>query len=313
MGTSCRTPGVAKCVGPGCGAKVEASTGGEAGLGDAVSDSHVERESDGAAEGVSQAWDGGCNPGLCPSSGFGQACCVTPDGPCGTDVGSGCMLPPYPESSCVDQCPVGDGQYPRCAECTVSSSGDPVPDYCGFKVEGNCLQGPERIDTCHLPGCPTEQGWSSCCPDGQPRCGGTGECGLRQIGYNNYQAKYGGTAVWWEGFPDGCVSLHEPGVEDSSCPAGLATKVASEVTPWSLLGTTTRTPISLPGCRRPDGTCGVWFDDPPFGCVDKSVLKDPDGGAAVCGSGLVQLPDGGADAGVDSGADGDSAADGALE
>ena len=33
---------------------------------------------------------GSCNPAFCPSS-FGTPCCLTPNGPCGCDMGSGCM------------------------------------------------------------------------------------------------------------------------------------------------------------------------------------------------------------------------------
>jgi len=34
---------------------------------------------------------GTCNPAFCPTSGFGQPCCVTPNGPCGVDTGTGCQ------------------------------------------------------------------------------------------------------------------------------------------------------------------------------------------------------------------------------
>ena len=33
---------------------------------------------------------GTCNPAFCPSS-FGTPCCITPNGPCGCDMGMGCM------------------------------------------------------------------------------------------------------------------------------------------------------------------------------------------------------------------------------
>ena len=34
---------------------------------------------------------GSCNPAFCPNSGVGQPCCVTPNGPCGSDTGAGCV------------------------------------------------------------------------------------------------------------------------------------------------------------------------------------------------------------------------------
>jgi hypothetical protein len=32
-----------------------------------------------------------CNPGFCPNTGAGMPCCVTGNGPCGVDIGQGCM------------------------------------------------------------------------------------------------------------------------------------------------------------------------------------------------------------------------------
>ncbi len=34
---------------------------------------------------------GSCNPAFCPTSGFGTPCCVTANGPCGVDTGTGCQ------------------------------------------------------------------------------------------------------------------------------------------------------------------------------------------------------------------------------
>jgi hypothetical protein len=34
---------------------------------------------------------GSCNPTYCPSSGVGKGCCITANGPCGVDLGMGCM------------------------------------------------------------------------------------------------------------------------------------------------------------------------------------------------------------------------------
>jgi hypothetical protein len=34
---------------------------------------------------------GSCLPAYCQTTGFGTGCCVTPNGPCGTDMGNGCM------------------------------------------------------------------------------------------------------------------------------------------------------------------------------------------------------------------------------
>jgi hypothetical protein len=37
---------------------------------------------------------GTCNPAFCPSSTTGTACCLTPNGPCGLNAGSGCATAP---------------------------------------------------------------------------------------------------------------------------------------------------------------------------------------------------------------------------
>ena len=37
---------------------------------------------------------GTCNPQFCPNTGMGSPCCVTPQGPCGMNYGSGCMGDP---------------------------------------------------------------------------------------------------------------------------------------------------------------------------------------------------------------------------
>ena len=37
---------------------------------------------------------GSCNPAFCPNTGSGTPCCVSPNGPCGTDHGSGCQNTP---------------------------------------------------------------------------------------------------------------------------------------------------------------------------------------------------------------------------
>jgi hypothetical protein len=35
--------------------------------------------------------DGSCNVTFCPNTGTGTACCVTANGPCGVDLGNGCV------------------------------------------------------------------------------------------------------------------------------------------------------------------------------------------------------------------------------
>ncbi len=34
---------------------------------------------------------GTCTPAFCPTAGYGTACCLTPNGPCGVDYGFGCV------------------------------------------------------------------------------------------------------------------------------------------------------------------------------------------------------------------------------
>lgn len=40
---------------------------------------------------------GSCNPAFCPNTGSGAPCCVTANGPCGSDMGLGCQQNPGPD------------------------------------------------------------------------------------------------------------------------------------------------------------------------------------------------------------------------
>ncbi len=66
----------AGCTGGGTGG-TGGGTGGMTGTG-------------GATGGTGGTTGGTCNPAFCPST-FGTPCCQTPNGPCGCDMGMGCM------------------------------------------------------------------------------------------------------------------------------------------------------------------------------------------------------------------------------
>ena len=69
------------------------TSGGTGGVGGGVGGGG----SGGAAGGGAGGTGGGsCNESFCPNPGFGTPCCVTPNGPCGADMGMGCMptMPP---------------------------------------------------------------------------------------------------------------------------------------------------------------------------------------------------------------------------
>jgi hypothetical protein len=80
---------------------------------------------------------------------------------------------------------------------------------------------------------------------------------------------------------DGCVALNQPGQSDPSCPT----------TPIS------GADVTLPGCCKPNGTCGTNFTAlAPFGCVDTNPFTgrpastcrpggETDGGGGVAGTG----------------------------
>jgi hypothetical protein len=59
--------------------------------------------------------------------------------------------------------------------------------------------------------------------------------------------------------PPGCLALHQPGVADPTCPAYFVQAAG----------------ISLPGCCKPGGLCGVDFDIIQLGCVDVSQSGGP--------------------------------------
>lgn len=48
----------------------------------------------GGTSGTGGGSTGTCNEAFCPKTGAGNACCVTPNGPCGTDTGMGCQATP---------------------------------------------------------------------------------------------------------------------------------------------------------------------------------------------------------------------------
>ena len=45
-------------------------------------------------DGGTSGGGGSCDPRFCQASGSGTPCCVTPNGPCGTDVGGKGCVPP---------------------------------------------------------------------------------------------------------------------------------------------------------------------------------------------------------------------------
>lgn len=47
--------------------------------------------------GAAGATGASCLEAFCPSHGAGEPCCVTPYGPCGVDVGTGCQGNPTPD------------------------------------------------------------------------------------------------------------------------------------------------------------------------------------------------------------------------
>ncbi len=66
-------------------------SGGTSGAGGSGAGGSGAGGSGAGGSGAGGSGGGSCNPSFCPSSGFGMACCVTPNGPCGTNMGMGCM------------------------------------------------------------------------------------------------------------------------------------------------------------------------------------------------------------------------------
>jgi hypothetical protein len=76
------------------GGSAGASAGGSSGFGGAGGASGF-----GGAGGATggTGGTGSCNPAFCPNTGSGAPCCVTPNGPCGSDNGLGCQQNPGPD------------------------------------------------------------------------------------------------------------------------------------------------------------------------------------------------------------------------
>ena len=49
--------------------------------------------SSGTTGGTGGSRAGSCSVAFCPSGGQGAPCCLSPDGPCGVNLGTGCALP----------------------------------------------------------------------------------------------------------------------------------------------------------------------------------------------------------------------------
>ncbi|MGH8310044.1 MAG: hypothetical protein ACRETX_09655, partial [Steroidobacteraceae bacterium] len=58
-----------------------------------------------------------------------------------------------------------------------------------------------------------------------------------------------------KGYPSGCVETGQPGGCDPTCPG-----TAIERIPAFCHKTVMPTYSRMPGCRRPDGTCGAYYD-----------------------------------------------------
>ncbi len=69
---------------------------------------------------------------------------------------------------------------------------------------------------------------------------------------------------------EGCIQLNQPGTTDTTCPAGELH--ICKITP---------NPVPLPGCRRPDQSCGVELDVKAIGKTMGGISL-PDGGDFGC-------------------------------
>jgi hypothetical protein len=117
----------------------------------------------------------------------------------------------------------------------------------------------------------------ACCVAEGGTCGRIRACGVHFVeGGSTPNAVF--TEFWsWRGTPRGCVEVAQPGELDASCPG-------HEVE-WTSHGCfkgcfDSRGCTALPGCRRPDGTCGFWFDAFELGCIDRALVEAP--GPIVC-------------------------------
>lgn len=97
---------------------------------------------------------GTCDQAYCPNSGFGNPCCVTPNGPCGTDTGYGCQ-----SGGCnVAYCPSSGSGNP----CCVSANGP-----CGIDYGSGC----QAPGACNVAFCPITGFGNPCCVTPTGPCG----------------------------------------------------------------------------------------------------------------------------------------------
>jgi hypothetical protein len=175
--------------------------------------------------------------GTVSAGGFGNAGVGNAGAP------SDCSSPVCACPDCYSQCTCRLGQIGSLALCN-----------------GMCFGAGGAPSTGRVPGaggstfqCTEEGGITACAPPPLPlpACCSNDECGY-------FLDLSGNANIPIEG---GCQAYGQPGVVDPRCP-DLGTLMYSH-------------PVGVPGCCRPDGTCGVALDTIGLGCVGALVHDQP--------------------------------------
>lgn len=115
---------------------------------------------------------GSCNPAFCTGANAAKGCCVSPNGPCGLDYGTGCV--PRGECRSDGDCPPAPVPCMPCPDGTCTPSKTSCQAGECLTVLGGC---PEAPPVCTDNFCPAFAGGKGCCLSPLGPCGvdtGTG-------------------------------------------------------------------------------------------------------------------------------------------
>jgi hypothetical protein len=109
---------------------------------------------------------GSCNPAFCPGESGAKGCCISPNGPCGFDYGTGCGQP--------GQCRTDGDCPPTPVPCMQCPDGSCAPSKTSCQA-GQCLtvfgSCPEVLPVCTDNFCPGFAGGKGCCLSPTGPCG----------------------------------------------------------------------------------------------------------------------------------------------
>ncbi len=123
--------------------------------------------------------------------------------------------------------------------------------------------------------------WPACCPTADAgACGESDSCGSIVNNRTILRVPHGYSQTVYAEFPTGCIATDQPGQIEPSCSGYTLRGVERIRLAWHFSDSPFESEV--PGCRKPTGECGYWFDQWGLGCIDPALLEPPDAGGVVC-------------------------------